>query len=234
MQGQIIYIIIIVFQCGSFPLRESRHLPIRTSTGYQLDGRIDQFHGLARFLRDPSVFVHSLAAQLPRAIHLITQAPQFDIIGIFHTVGSAKVAIFGAAGMVAIFQQIAGICHTSGTQIHCHHDLCIHLLRPMVEFLQSEGIRLQRSPRQIQSGRTLIHRAYTVLPEKVGYEVTTGITDQGNLQFSDQLYHVLSVTVFVRRGMSRLVDTAVHRPAQMLNKGTEQTVIHLRHLVCLI
>ena len=135
MHRYIINIIICTFQCCRFPFRECRHIKSRTSAGYQLDRRIDQFHCFCCLFCKTSVLFHCLVSELPRSIHLITQTPYFDIMWIFYTMFDTKITIFCSARMVAVFQKIAGICNSSCTKIDCHHHVGIYFVCPFCELI---------------------------------------------------------------------------------------------------
>ena len=86
MQGNIIHIIIIMFQRGCLPLRKCRHIPERASAGNQLDGRVNELHGFCSLFRNSSILIHGLSSDLPRPVHLISQTPQFKMIWLLMSV----------------------------------------------------------------------------------------------------------------------------------------------------
>ena len=135
MHRYIIHMVICITKCGCFPFWECRHIQIRTSAGNQFNRRIYQFHGLGRFLCQTTIFMHVFMTNLPVAIHLISQAPYFYIMWIFYTMADSHITVFRSTRMIAIFEQIAGIRHTSGSQIHCHHHFRICFFQPFGKFI---------------------------------------------------------------------------------------------------
>ena len=65
--------------------------------------------------------------KLPVAIHLITQAPELDIVGISGSILGAQVSIQAACGTVAVFHPVTGFFRGAGTQVNCHHRGPAHL-----------------------------------------------------------------------------------------------------------
>jgi hypothetical protein len=60
---------------------------------------------------------------LPRAIHLIAQAPHLDAERLIGTIGATLLGELGAAGNIRVFQQVEGLFKTTGTQIYGFHQL---------------------------------------------------------------------------------------------------------------
>ena len=178
--------------------------------------------------------MHRLSSQLPLAVHFISQAPQFDIVWFFYAVADSQVAVFRTRRMVAVFQQIARVGGSSCAEIYRHHRVRADFFRPFCELAQSERIRLKTSPRQFQPWFSLVQRTHAVFPEKVGHKVSSGITDNRYIQFFNKVYHVPAESVFIRRGMSRLIYAAVHSPSEMLDKGAVNPLIYRRYFKRLI
>ena len=81
-------------KCNCLPVRECRHIPVGASAGYQLNGRVDQAHCLCGLLCQTSVLLHGLMTDLPGAVHLISQAPYFDVVRVFHSVSDTHITVF--------------------------------------------------------------------------------------------------------------------------------------------
>ena len=106
-----------------FPECKGRHFLIGTSAYDKFDGRIDQFHCFGCLFRQSSILIHGLVTDLPWTVHFISEAPGFESIWILLSVFNTKIAVFGSARMVTVFQKIACICDSSCSQIDCHHNL---------------------------------------------------------------------------------------------------------------
>src|SRR5450759_3796396 len=81
---------------GLFPRSERRHLRTLAAAGDQLDRRIDQAHCLASFRRQRAVLDRGLLADLPRAVHLVAQAPEPDAVWLGVAVGGPPVRVAAA------------------------------------------------------------------------------------------------------------------------------------------
>ncbi len=84
--------------------------------------------------------------------------------------------------------------------------------------MHSDFVGLRGKPRQIQPFRALLLRAYRVLPVKAGNKVAAGVADNGNIQLFDHVQHIPAEALFISQRMIRLIDAAVHSPAQMLDE----------------
>src|SRR5207344_2966090 len=104
---------------------------------------------------------------------------------------------------------------------------------PIEKFVRPELIRLERIPGTLQHGRTLVFWADAVLPVITGNKITTRIAHDWHAQRLDFRQHVFAVTFVVGEFRSRLVNSGIHRTAEMLEKRTEQTPIQLRSIATL-
>ena len=225
MKGDEIHIIIGMLQRRRLPLREGRHLRVGAAAGYKLNRRIDDLQRLRRLSREPAVLHRRLRAELPGAVHLIAQAPYFDSERILHAVADAQVRILASGGMVAVFQQIAGVGHSSCAEVDRHHNLGIHRFRPFMKLIQADLIGLHAPPGKVQSSRPLTDRADAVLPDETGYEITSRIADDRNFEIPDQLHDVPAEPILIRARMSRLVDPGIDCPPQVFDKGAVDSLI---------
>ena len=94
VHGNVIHIIICMGQCHCLPVREGGHIPVGASAGYQFNAGVNEPHSLCRFLSQTSVLFHGLVANLPRTVHLIAQAPYFNVVRIFYAVADTQVTVF--------------------------------------------------------------------------------------------------------------------------------------------
>ena len=173
-------------------------------------------------------------ARLPGAVHLIAQAPHFDVVGILHAVGDPQVAILGAGRMVAVLQQIASRINTPGTQVHCHHHVRVGLFSPRGKLIDAHQVGFGAAPSKLQPPGTLCHRPYAVLPVKIGHKVSARIPHNGHTDLANQIQHILAEPFLIRRGMSRLVNTAVNSPSQMFQKRAVNPLVHPADLKILV
>ena len=100
--------------------------------------------------------------------------------------------------------------------------------------MQSEFIGLGRMPCEVETTRTLLLVADSILPTISGDEISTGIADGRNAEFFHQVNHILAEAISISGWMTRFVDASVYAASQMLDKGTEQTIIDRRDLKIIV
>ena len=165
-------------------------------------------------------------AGLPRAIHLIAQAPHLDAERLIGTIGATLLGELGAAGNIRVFQQVEGLFKTTGTQIYGFHQLvAAGFFQPFRHFVQTKLIGLGGMPCQVQATRPLITRTNAILPAIAGNEIAARIANRGSAEFLDQFDDVLAETVFIGFGVARLIDAVVYAATQMLHERPEQSVV---------
>ena len=115
MHGQIVYMRIGMLQNRSFPGSEGRHIQIGASAGDQLNGRIHPFHDLGGFDSQTAVFFRCLMPDLPGTVHLISEAPELDVVRIGCAISDTHITVIGSARMIAVFHQGTGRVGTAGS-----------------------------------------------------------------------------------------------------------------------
>ena len=165
-------------------------------------------------------------AELPRAIHLVAQAPHADVERLVGAVGAAAFGELGAAGHVRVLQQVERLLQTAGAEVHCLHQLvAAGGLQPFGHLVQAELVGFGGMPGQIQTARAALLGADAVLPAVAGHEVAARVADGGGTEFLDQVDDVLAEAVFVGGRVVGLVDAGVHATAKVLDERTEQTIV---------
>ena len=220
VQRNIVNVLVALVQHLVFPAAESRHLMGAAAAGHDFNVRIHPFHHLGGFVGCPAVFIGGLLAHLPGAVHFVSEAPEFDVEGVLRPVFDAQVAPVAAAFMVAVFHHIPRGVRPPGAEVHGVHDFRVRLLRPFAEFVQAHLVGLRGAPGQVQPLRPLIPRADGIFPVEPGNKVAARIANHRDAEFPYLPDHVPPETVFVRGGMAGLINPTVHRPAQVLDKGT--------------
>ena len=221
MDGQVVHILVYMIQNGSLPLGEGGHFRERAAGGHQLNAVVNFPHGPGGFHCQTAVFLCGFVTHLPGAVHFVAQTPGFDAVGLGSAVRNPEVAVQSAGGVVAVFQQVAGVVNTPGAQIHGHHHLDADFPAPTGKFLHTYLIGFQGAPGPVQPYGTLIFGPNPVFPPVTGYEVAAGIANQGDVQGADQIQKILPEACSVGAGMLRTINAIVNRSAQMLNKGAE-------------
>lgn len=113
-----------------------------------------------KFCCNTSVLRSGLMSHLPRSVHLVAEAPEFDVVWIFVTVGFSQITVVGAALEVAFSTFLA----SSGPrfQVNGHHNIHCRLFRPVRKLIQTEFVCLNHAPGKIRFCVCL--RAYAVFP----------------------------------------------------------------------
>ena len=228
VQRDVVDLVVALGEDLVLPAAEGGHLRVGRAARHQLDGRVDQPHRPARLGGQPTVLVRGLVADLPRSVHLVAQAPEPVTEGILGPVGDPSIRPVGATRVVGVLQQVAGFLQPPGAQVDRHHHLGVDGLRPGVELVQSDGVRLGRSPGQVEPGRALVEGADAVLPAVAGDEVATRVAHHGGSDLPRQLEDVGPPPVRVGARVGRLVDAGVDAAAHVLDEGAEQPTRHRR------
>ena len=168
-------------------------------------------------------------AHLPRAVHLVAEAPELHAVGICRAVFFAQVAPVRAAGVVAVFHQIPGGVRAAGAEVHRHHGRGVNGSAPAHELVGAEGVGLGGAPCELQPAGAVLYGADAVFPVVTRNEVAAGVPHERDLQFSDQGVHVGAEAVSVRRGVARLVDAAVNGSPEMLDERAVNTFVDVAY-----
>src|SRR5690554_723403 len=78
----------------------------------------------------------------------------------------------------------------------------------------------------IRSHRTIPLRANSVAPVVSADKIAAGIPDERHLHRAQGIQHVTSQTVFIRQRIAGIINPAVDRTPQVLEKSTEQAAIN--------
>ena len=93
--------------------------------------------------------------------------------------------------------------------------------------METDLVGFRGEPCQIKPLRALIAGADAVFPVEARHKVAARITHHRHPQLAYHVDHIATETVFIRRGMTRLINAAVHGASQMLNKGTVNSWVDL-------
>src|SRR5690606_15387954 len=107
----------------AFPGAEGRHVPAGRAAGGKLDARVDEAHHLGGLIGDAAILLGGLAAHLPGSVDLVAEAPELDVVRLLPAVAAAEVGELGAGGMVAVFDQPAGLVRPARAKIDRQHRL---------------------------------------------------------------------------------------------------------------
>ncbi len=143
---------------------------------------IEGAQSLGDLVGEAAVFVGGLVADLPRAVHLVAEAPVLDAEGFGATVGLAQVAPVAAGRAVDVFDEVARFVEAARAEIDGEHHLRADRRAPVGEFVHADGVRFGGVPGEVEPGRALVARADAVLPVVGGDEVAAGIAHDRDVQ----------------------------------------------------
>src|SRR5690606_25315516 len=166
-------------------------------------------------------------AQLPGPVHLIAKAPGSEPVRFLDPVGSTKIATGAATGVIAILDKVAGRIDAPGPEVDGHVYFGAGESGPCRELVSTDLVRLGGLPCGIQPSRSLLLRSDPVLPVVPGYEVPAGIADERDSELPHEIQDILPEPVRVGRRVARLVDAAVYRPSEVLDKRAEEARVNL-------
>lgn len=224
--GDEVHVLVGLLKNGLLPLAEGRHAMGGGAAHHQFHVRIDLAHAGGHGGGEHAVVLGGLVAELPRAVHLVAQAPHADIERLVGAVGAATFRQLGAAGHVRVLQQVQGLLQAARAQVDGLHQLvAAGGLKPFGHLVQAEFVGFGGMPGQIESTGTFLLGADAVLPAVAGHEVAARVADGGGAEFLDQVDDVLAEAVLVGGRVVGLVDAGVHATAKVLDERTEQTIV---------
>ena len=230
VQGDVIDTVIRPSERGVFPLRECGHARVGAAAEHEFDGRVNLFHGFGGLVGKVAVFVGGLVAGLPRAVHFIAEAPDFDVVRVFDAVLDTQVAVFGAGRVVAVFEQVARCFNAACAEVDGLHDLRVGFFHPLCELVDADIVRLCAAPCKLKTLRAVFYGAYAVFPVEIGDEVAAGVTDDRHLQLAHEVEYIAAEAVFIGSGVARLPDAAVYCTAEVLDERAVDALIDFRNL----
>ena len=237
VHGEIVDRLIGVFEDNAIPFGEGLHLVIGRARDDELQivrrvlfvFAVRPAHDFGGFERLFAVLVGAQVPRLPGAVHLVADAPVFDVVRLFRPVFTTQIGDGRAARMIAVFDEVRRIEDGARAHIHRHHGRDARLFAPLHELIGAELVGLRREPCKIEAGGPLLAGADAVPPVVPRKEVAARIAHDGHIQLADEPDDVLAEAVFVRRGMPGLIDALVHRAPQMLDERAEEVAVDLAH-----
>src|SRR5699024_10008418 len=114
VRGDQVHVLVGVLEDLPFPVAEGGHAGVGGAAQHQGEVLVDGAHRTGGLGRQAAILLGGLVPDLPRAVHLIAQAPEPDVVRRLRAVGAAQVRIVGAVGDIAVFQQVDGFLHPAG------------------------------------------------------------------------------------------------------------------------
>ena len=234
VKRDIVDILVALVEHFELPGAEGRHLRAGRAAGHDFDGGVDPLHHFGGFVRDVPVFPGCLLPHLPGPVHLVAEAPEFDIEGILLPVCNTHVREFAPSEVVGILHHITRLLGPSRAEVDGIHYLGPCPVGPAGKFMEAHLVGFGSKPGEVQTPGAALNRAYAVFPVEAGDEIPARVADDGNAELLYGFDDVSAETQLVGQWMARLVDAAIDSTAQMFDKGAEKALIHPADLIILI
>ena len=167
---------------------------------------------------------------LPGTVHLVSEAPQLDVVGRRDAVTTTQVGVSRAGRVVAVLHDVARRVDPARAKVDGHHRLAAHLAGPRHELVDTNVVGLEGSPRQLEPRRPLVSGTDAVLPVVAGDEVASGIAQDRRAELADEILDVGPEAVRIGRGVPRLIDAFVDTSAEVLDERAVDPGIDLSDL----
>ena len=212
----------------ALPLGIGRHVGVRRAADDELKRGVEGAQRLGDFVGEAAVLVRGLVADLPRAVHLVAEAPMLDAERFGAAVRLAQVAPIAAGRAVDVFDEVARLVEAARAEIDGEHHLRADRRAPVGEFVDADGVQLGGVPGEVEAGRALVARADAVFPIVGGDEIAAGIANDRDVQRLDEFDHVAAHAVGVRGRVAGLVDAGVDRAPEVLEERAIDPVVDRR------
>jgi hypothetical protein len=157
-------------------------------------------------------------SDLPWTAHLVAHTPELHAVRFRVAVGSPQIAPLRSSGYVAIFHQRGRILRGSRTEVQPQQWLCPDKSRPRDELIRPKLVCLQRVPRAIEHGRTLVLRAHAIQPGIPRQKISTRPPHNRHAQLAHFFCYVGPESVLVREVRAWIIDALINRASQLLQK----------------
>ena len=124
----------------------------------------------------------------------------------------------GPSTGVAVLNELAGRLDVGCTKVEHEERFHGRGQAPVHKLAQTELVALHRLPGNILPARSAFTRPDAVAPVVRRYKVPARVAHDAHAQLPDQVNDVSAETIDVARGVTRVVDAAIDRPAQVLDE----------------
>lgn len=88
-RGDVVDVLVALLEHDPLPVGVCCHLVVGRAAGNRLDCGIEALEGLGRLIGNPAVIMGRPVADLPRAVHLVAEAPHLHAMRLLVAVGAA-------------------------------------------------------------------------------------------------------------------------------------------------
>ena len=225
VDGEIIDNIVALVQDFLIPLREVFHEGRGGAADRCLNGRVDPLHGFTGFLTEDAVSSRILlpGAELPVAIHLVSEIPGVNAVRFFVAVFAAQIRPVGAAFVIRVFDDIHGILHRAGAEVYGVERRDAGFLRPLKVFVVTDFISDVLVPCRIEVDLSLVLRTDGVFPLPGRDEVAARKTYSRKTGLFQCFDKVSTEALLIGGLMLRVIHGAVDHGSDRFKKSTEQS-----------
>ena len=165
-------------------------------------------------------------ADLPRAVHFVSNAPVLDVVGILVSVGNAKVGPVGSAWIVAVFNHVACILWCSCPHVYGSKNFSSRFFCPVNKFVNTNFIWFYCVPCAVKADRPFVLWSDSVLPVVAAQKVSARIANEGHIKVLYKIDDISPESLAVCRRVAWFIDSRVYCAAKMFDERTEQVAVH--------
>ena len=126
-----------------------------------------------------------------------------DAVRLLGAVAAAAGPTGGAAGVVAVLDEVDGLLHAAGAEVDRHHRLDAGVAGPAHELVDADLVGLDGPPGQVEPGGSPVLSGRRRPPSGTGDEVAAGVAHEGDAELAGQVEHVLRGSRWRRRSGAR-------------------------------
>ena len=165
-------------------------------------------------------------ADLPAAVHLVSEPPVAHAVGLGMAVGPPEVRPVGVPGAVAVLDPGLGLVHRARAHVDADVGLGAEDAAVLEELVRAEAVRFLRVPRELAPARPLRRRPHPVEPMVSADEVPARPPEHGDPKRADRVQHVAPEPARVAQGRALVEDAAVDAAAEVLDEVAEDPPVH--------
>src|SRR5262249_20833064 len=136
-------------------------------------------------------------ADLPPAIHLVSEAPVLDVVRRLETVLAPEVAPASSFLYIAVFDERRRALGCTGSKIHRQERIDAGEPAPADELVRPELVRFDRVPCPFEDLGSFLLRPDAVQPAVAGNEIAAGIAHDRDTERMDLFEYIFAKAVGV-------------------------------------
>ena len=210
MEANVISIIAEVVEHSPVPFHVAPPVGTTRTARDQLQTPVGVLHHFRGLLGADGILVGRHVAKLPRAVHLVAQAPEVDSVRL----------------PIAILHPVARFLGRAGAKVNAEHRRPIKLPAELDKFVGAKLIRFNALPGEFANNRPLRARADTVFPVIAGRKVAAGIAHRGVAQPAQGIEDIAPATVGIRVAATGFVDAFVDGSTHVFEEPAKEAFVN--------